>query len=73
MGVANSGVTDGRIAILSDCVANLTVYLLESSDSRCVDRHLRYPENLRSLPFQALIQEVKACGTTLSTTPPSCP
>ena len=44
MAVAHSWVTDGRIATLYFCVANLTVYLLESSDSKSVDRHLRYPE-----------------------------
>jgi len=33
-------------------MANLTVYLLESSDSdlKCVDRYLRYPGQLRSKP-----------------------
>ena len=39
---------DGRIAILYRCMANLTVYLLKVSNSRRIDRHLRYPGKLRS-------------------------
>jgi len=37
---------DGRIAISYHCMANLTVYLLNVSNSRRVDRHLRYPGEL---------------------------
>ena len=47
--VANSREIDGHIAILYRCVANLTVYLLKVSNSRRVDRHLRYPGKLRRL------------------------
>jgi hypothetical protein len=36
-----------RNATLRQCKANLTVDLLESSDSKCVDRHLVYPGHLR--------------------------
>jgi hypothetical protein len=43
MAVANSSVIDGRIAILQHCMANLTVYLLESSDSKSVDSHFEVP------------------------------
>jgi hypothetical protein len=33
--------------MLYHCMANLTIYLLEVSNSRCFDRHLRYPGKLR--------------------------
>jgi hypothetical protein len=49
MAVADSREIDSRIAILYHCMANLTFYLLESSDSKSVDRHLRYPGNLTSI------------------------
>jgi len=48
MTVANSCEADGRIAIWYRCMANLTVYLLKVSNSRRVDRHVRYPGNLSS-------------------------
>ena len=34
--------------MLYHCMANLMVYLLKVSNSRRVDRHLRYPGKLRS-------------------------
>ena len=46
MAVANSPEIDGRIAILYNRMANLTVYLLESSESKSVDRHLSYTGKL---------------------------
>jgi len=46
MAAANSGEIDGRIAILYHCMAHLTVYLLEASNSKSVARHLRYPGKL---------------------------
>ena len=50
MAVANSCVIDGRTTIFSHCMANLTVYLLESANLRSADRHLRYPGILR-IPY----------------------
>jgi hypothetical protein len=52
--VANSGETDGRIAIWYHRMANLTVYLLKVSNSRRVDRHLRYSGKLRSITTGAM-------------------
>jgi len=36
---------------LYNCMANLTVYLLNISNLRRVDRHLRYPGKLRRRPW----------------------
>ena len=44
--VANSLIIDGRIAILCHCI-NLTMNLLESSDSTSVDPHLVYPKTVK--------------------------
>jgi len=52
MAVANDCEIDGRNTTLHHCMANLTVYLLKVSDPRRVDRHLRYPGNLRRNCFQ---------------------
>jgi len=38
----------GSFPLCNDCVANLIVYLLVGSDSKSIDRHLRYPGKLRS-------------------------
>ena len=44
------------------CMANLTVYLLKVSDSRRVDRHLRYPGTLRSLRSLPLHLNFAVCS-----------
>jgi len=55
MAVANYGEIDGRITIWYHRMANLMVYLLKVSNSRRVDRHLRYPGNpvVHPLPGKA--------------------
>jgi len=55
MAVANFRVIDGRFAILGVCVADLTVYQLESSNSKSVDSHLCPPGKLRRT-YKALVR-----------------
>ena len=49
MAVANN-CEHGRIAILYNHMANLTVYLLKVANLRTVDRHLRYPGKIAKTP-----------------------